>query len=302
MHILTAEQFGSNELHQLFERTDAMKEAFTNDRRELARRHVGRQATLLFYEPSTRTRLSFSHGAQHLGMSVNSTENAAEFSSAAKGETLEDTLQMLKQYHTDIIVIRHNETGAIGRAAEAVASVPIINAGDGKGEHPTQALLDAYTIHAEKGQTEDLRVVIGGDLKRGRTARSLAKILAHFEGNHITFVSTPELQVGDDIKLYLENHATTYDSTDNPGRAVQGADVIYWTRLQNERGNERSELFVIDEKFMEQVPEQAILLHPLPRVGEITADVDRDPRAKYFTQAGNGMFVRMALMDQLLEG
>jgi aspartate carbamoyltransferase catalytic subunit len=301
MHILSAEQFGRRELEDLFEATDRMRSDFAENRLALAQRHIGRQAALLFYEPSTRTRFSFSAGAQHLGMGVNSTENAKEFSSAAKGETLEDTLEMLNQYHADIIVIRHHETGAIAQAAGRIESAPIINAGDGKGEHPTQALLDTYTIHSEVGRTDDLKVVIGGDLKRGRTARSLAKMLSHFDGNHVTFVSTPELQVNDDIKLYLDNHETTYDIMNDPHEAVANADVIYWTRLQNERSDERAELFTIDEEFMKKVPAKTILMHPLPRVGEISPNVDRDPRAKYFSQAGNGMFVRMALMEKLLK-
>lgn len=301
MHILSAEQFGRGELEDIFSATDRMRTDFETDRLQLATRYLGRQATLLFYEPSTRTRLSFSAGAHHLGMTVNSTENAKEFSSAAKGETLEDTLEMLNQYHTDIIVIRHHETGAIAQAASRIDSAPIINAGDGKGEHPTQALLDTYTIHSEVGRTDNLQVVIGGDLKRGRTARSLAKMLSHFEGNHLTFVSTPELQINDDIKLYLDTHDTTYSILNDPHEAVADADVIYWTRLQNERSDERAELFTIDESFMQQVPAKTVLMHPLPRVGEITPSVDRDPRAKYFTQAGNGMFVRMALMQRLIE-
>lgn len=300
MHILSAEQFTKKELEALFASADNMRNRFETDRDGLSQLHQGRQVTLLFYEPSTRTRLSFSHGAQHIGMRVNTTENAKEFSSAAKGETLEDTLEMMRQYRTDIVIIRHYETGIITRAAKQFSDMSIINAGDGKGEHPTQSLLDMYTIWREKGGMDDLRVVIGGDLKRGRAARSLAKILAQGKGNHIVFVSTPELQIDSEVKEYLDAHDATYELDSDPIKAVKGADVIYWTRMQDERSEERFDPFVIDAEFMKKVPKNAILLHPLPRVTEIAAEVDTDPRAKYFEQAGNGMFIRMALMDQLL--
>ena len=223
MHILTAEQFGRDEVEQLFASADSIRKEFETDRATLAERHRGRQATLLFYEPSTRTRLSFSHGAHHLGMSVNTTENAKEFSSAAKGETMEDTLQMLRQYHPDVVVIRHYETGIIARASAQFDDMNIINAGDGKGEHPTQSLLDLYTIQREKGTLDGLRVVIGGDLKRGRAARSLAKILAMGKGNHIVFLSKPELQIDDEVKVYLDERNTTYELAEDPEKAVKEA-------------------------------------------------------------------------------
>ena len=244
--------------------------------------------------------MSFSHGAHHMGMTVNTTENAKEFSSAIKGETMEDTLAVLSQYQPDIVVIRHHETGTIARAASNFNDISIINAGDGKGEHPTQSLLDLYTIKREKGRTDNLKVVIGGDLKRGRAARSLAKILALSKGNHVIFLSKPELQVDDEVKNYLDAKGTTYELLEDPVMAVKEADVIYWTRMQDERSDERFDPFVIDTEFMKDVPKDAIIMHPLPRVTEISAEVDSDPRAKYFDEVGNGMFIRMALMDKLL--
>ena len=301
MHILTAEQFTKDEVEQLFHSADVLREELKNNRNELLKRHDGRQATLLFYEPSTRTRLSFSHGAHHLGMTVNTTENAKDFSSAAKGETMEDTLAVLREYQPDIIVIRHYETGIIARAAEQFSDLSIINAGDGKGEHPTQSLLDLYTIYREKGKTDNLKIVIGGDLKRGRAARSLAKILATSKGNHIVFLSEPELQVDDEVKKYLDSRGTTYELSENPIEAVKESDVIYWTRMQDERSDDRFDPFVIDEAFMKKVPKNAIIMHPLPMVTEIAAEVDKDPRAKYFDEVGNGMFIRMALIDSLLK-
>ena len=177
--------------------------------------------------------MSFAAAGQHLGMSVVTTENAKEFSSAAKGETLEDTIRVLCEYKPDIIVIRHYETDA-ARHAAAVSTVPIINAGDGLGQHPTQALLDLYTILVEKGRTKDLNVVIGGDLAHGRTARSLTYLLTKFPSNHITFVSPEELKVGQDIKDYLKSKGTDFsESTDLV--PLKDADVVYWTRVQKRK-------------------------------------------------------------------
>ena len=302
MHILSSEQFDRAELEELFMRTDQIQKDFETNRKALAKRHRGKQATLLFYEPSTRTRLSFAHGANHLGMSVNSTENAREFSSAAKGETIEDTIRVLNEYHPDVVIIRHHETGEVAKAA-AVSNVPVINAGDGKGEHPTQSLLDCYTIWKKYNKITGLKIVIGGDLLHSRTARSLAKTLACFEGNTLIFNSIPELAMADDIKEYLQDKGVKFEEVGDMKQAFTGADVVYWTRLQKERlpeGIKINQSFVIDEKAMNYLPKHAIVMHPLPRVDEITKQVDADPRAHYFKQAGNGMFVRMALLDQIL--
>lgn len=306
MHILSADQFDRGGLEEIFDLTDQMRADFNSNRAKLAKRHINRQVALLFYEPSTRTRLSFSFGAQHMGMHVNSTENAKEFSSAAKGETLEDTIVTLNQFYPDFIVIRHHETGVLAQAVEAVETVPIINAGDGKGEHPTQALLDAYTILREQGRLDNLKVVLGGDLKNGRTARSLAKTLAQFDGNHLIFASTRSMQMSEDVKHYLQQRGTTFEEVDNLEDALVQADVVYWTRLQKERLEvgeepEQDKPFIINKKVIKLLPKKAILMHPLPRVGEITHDVDSDSRAKYFPQVRNGMFIRMALMDRILK-
>lgn len=302
MHILSADQFTKQQLEDLFESTQTIQEGFPKNRSEVRQKHLGKVLISLFYEPSTRTRLSFGAAAAHLGMDTISTENAREFSSAAKGETIEDTVRVLETYHPDAIVIRHHETGEVSRAA-AVTEVPIINAGDGKGEHPTQSLLDAYTIWRHQGRICDSRVVMGGDLLHGRTARSLSKILACFEGNHIVFNTIPELQMADDIKEYLDEHGVTYEEEPDMKKAFSDADVVYWTRLQKERlpeGVHIEQTYAIDKKAMSYLPDTAIVMHPLPRVDEINTEVDTDPRAKYFEQAGNGMFVRMALLDQIL--
>ncbi|HSX46159.1 MAG TPA: aspartate carbamoyltransferase [Candidatus Saccharimonadia bacterium] len=307
MHVLDADQFTPESILEVFQNADSLRDmlAEPETRLELAHRHNDKQICSLFYEPSTRTRTSFEAAALKLGMGVVSTENAAEFSSAAKGETIEDTTRVLNQYGFAAIVIRHPETGAVARAA-AVSDVPILNAGDGKGEHPTQCLLDAYTIYRQFGRLDNLRVVMGGDLRNGRTVRSLAKVLAKYPGNELVFVSIPALQMADDIKEILTQSGTKFSEADDLETAFQGTDVVYWTRLQKERLDPDepfdSSAFIISTESLGYLPEKAIIMHPLPRVDEISPEVDTDPRAKYFEQAGNGLYVRMALLDQVVGG
>lgn len=307
-HILTAGQFTTDELEDICTRADYMREHSRGltGRRRLMASHNGLMLATIFYEPSTRTRMSFEFAAERLGIRVRCTENAAEFSSSAKGETIEDSTRVMAGY-ADIIVMRHTENGAAVRAA-AVSSVPIINAGDGTGEHPTQSLLDIYTIRHELGRLDNLHVVAVGDLKHGRTIRSLAQLLALYSGVCLTFVSPPEMRIGDDIKRYLKERSVPYSETTDLLAALSDADVVYQTRVQKERhqgtmaGKTRSEDFTIDKKALAAMKKQAIIMHPLPRVHEITADVDNDPRAAYFRQAENGLYTRMALLDILADG
>lgn len=304
MHVLSINQFDQEGLRALFKKADEFQDLDhdPSSRRELADRYHGRQLCSLFYEPSTRTRLSFEAAAVKLGMGVVSTENAREFSSAAKGETIEDTIQVINGYHFDAVVLRHHETGAAKQAA-SVSKMPIINAGDGKGEHPTQALLDLYTIYRKFGRLDNLNVVIGGDLANGRTARSLALALSKYDGNTITFVSIPQLQIGQDIKQALDTSGTTYSESADVNEAVKSADVVYWTRLQKERlekGVTIADNFTITADTAALMPKTAIIMHPLPRVDEISVEVDSDPRAYYFEQAANGLYIRMALLDAIL--
>jgi len=309
-HILSSEQFTNDELLDIFERADTFRlrdEGGLEYRRELASMYVGARVCSLFYEPSTRTRLSFETAAVAMGMGLVSTENAGEFSSAAKGETLEDTIRVLDELAFNAIILRHPADGSAAEAA-SVSSTPIINGGDGKGEHPTQALLDVYTIQNNLERLGNLRIVMGGDLKHGRTVRSLAKMLAKYPNNKITFVSLPELQIGQDIKDLLEEHRVEYTETGEMYDALRDADVVYWTRTQKERHSQSGdtgapnpkEEFIIDSTALEVLPQKAIIMHPLPRVGEIPTDVDSDPRAIYFRQAGNGLYVRMALLDMIM--
>jgi aspartate carbamoyltransferase catalytic subunit len=306
-HILTADQFDHEGLAQLFGRAVFFREQDNQiaTRQETMKLHHGRIMVSMFYEPSTRTRFSFEIAAAKLGMAVVGTENAAEFSSAAKGETIEDTVRVLNEYGVDAICMRTKEDGHAARAA-SVSQAAIINGGDGKAEHPTQAVLDMFTIYERFGRLDNLRVVMGGDLAHGRTVRSLAQLLSTYPNNHIVFVSTPDLQIGEDIKERLTKNHTTFEETDDMQKAFTGTDVVYWTRIQLERhGDAKLDLgqdtFIINKTTLGYLPKESIIMHPLPRVHEITADVDSDPRAQYFRQAGNGLYIRMAMLDTILK-
>lgn len=307
-HILRSQQFDRGFLEQLFRSTDEFRRALADagERKRLNGYFAGRLLFSIFYEESTRTRFSFEAAANHLGMRVLSTENAREFSSAAKGETLEDTIRVLCQYHPDVIVLRSDEVGGAERAA-LVSSVPIINAGDGGGQHPTQALIDIYTIMRERGRVDDLTIVIGGDLAYGRTVRSLAYLLAKFKDVRIIFVAPDELRIGEDIKSYLVERHVQFREEISLAQALPSADVMYWTRLQKERMPAETYAaakgrYIIGSAELKHMKSNAVILHPLPRIGEIAAEVDSDPRAAYFRQAENGLFIRMALLDWVLKG
>src|SRR5687768_16750313 len=258
----------------------------------------------IFYEPSTRTRLSFETAMLRLGGGVISTENAREFSSAIKGETVEDTVRIVEGY-ADAIVLRHFEQGAAHRAA-AVAAVPVLNAGDGPGEHPTQALLDLYTIRHELGRIDGLRVALVGDLRFGRTARSLTRLFRLTAGTELIFVSPPAVPMGEDVRAELDSAGIPHRDEPDLDAVLPYVDVVYQTRVQKERFTTPEEYetargqYVIDAEAMRLLSPAAILLHPLPRVGEIATEVDADPRAAYFRQAHNGVFIRMALLEHVL--
>jgi aspartate carbamoyltransferase catalytic subunit len=308
MHILSADQFSPAEIAGIFKSADNMKAALSTEagRKKLIKLHEGRQIATLFYQPSTRTRVSFEAGAMRLGVTVVSTENALESSSANKGETIEDTAKILSGYGVDAIVLRYNEAGGSARAA-SVSSAAVINAGDGRdGEHPTQALFDAYTIDKNIGRLENLKVVFGGDVLQSRCVRSLSIILSKYKNNHFSFLSAPEFQVSEEVLAKLKKAGVSYKLTSDMKEAFADADVIYWTRLQAEYLKDKKSLvelgMVIDKSSLKLMPAKAIIMHPLPRVDEITPDVDDDPRAKYFEQAANGLYVRMALMDMIFNG
>jgi aspartate carbamoyltransferase catalytic subunit len=237
---------------------------------------------------------------RRLGGTVLSTEHARSFSSEVEGEQVEDSIRIIGTY-SDVIVIRHHEQGGAQRAAQ-VSPVPVINAGDGDGgQHPTQALLDLYTIYRVR-PLDGLSVAIVGELDRGRTARSLAYLLAKFERIKIFFVSPPELQMKPDILQYLDRHGVRYELESDIHRVVSEVDVVYQTRIRPERavGTPFCQ-YAIDSTILHHMRPDAMVLHPLPRTVELDKTVDDDPRAMYFRQAANGLFVRMALLTMLLD-
>lgn len=296
-HLVEIQQFDRNAIQRLFE----LATSYENKRDESLR---GKIMAALFFEPSTRTRLSFTSAMVRLGGHVITMESGGT-SSQAKGETLEDSIKVISQY-ADAIVMRHHETGAAARAAD-VSSVPIINAGDGNmGQHPTQALLDLYTIQREIGRQDDFHVAIIGNLRYYRAARSLAYILGKYNDIRITFVSSPELRMGDDVKAYLDKHNVKWTETEEMKDAIQEADVVYQTRIAKEwiKNDEEYEKqrgrYIIDRSVADSLKDGAIIIHPLPRIGEITDDVDTSPHAVYFRQVGYGLIVRMALLKTVL--
>jgi aspartate carbamoyltransferase catalytic subunit len=300
-HIVEVSQFTRDDLEFVFDRADEMRTLAKPDHRL-----DGFILATLFYEPSTRTRLSFESSMLRLGGGVISTENAREFSSAIKGESVEDTIRIVEGY-ADAIVIRHHEQGAAARAA-SVASVPIVNAGDGPGEHPTQALLDLYTIRHALGRVDNLRIALVGDLRYGRAVRSLAMLLTRSTGIELVFVAPPEVTMGDDVRQALASAGIPITDESDLSKAVKDVDVVYQTRIQKERYASETEyarnkgIYIVNHETMADLPASAIVMHPLPRVDEISPAFDNDPRAKYFDEARNGVYVRMALLDALLAG
>ena len=262
----------------------------------------GKILATLFYEPSTRTRLSFETAMQRLGGGVISM-GSVESSSVAKGETLSDTVRTVSQY-ADVIVIRHPKTGSAKEAADA-ADIPVINAGDGAGQHPTQALLDLYTIRKELGKLEDLTVALAGDLKNGRTVHALVEVLSHY-GTHFYFVSPGLLRMPEEITSRIKEKGCEVVETEDLALAAFRSDLVYMTRIQKERFDDLSEYekvkdsYIIDRRFLDRLGKKITLLHPLPRVNEISSDVDTYPGAAYFRQTRNGVYVRMALLAMVL--
>ncbi len=265
----------------------------------------GKKLATLFFEPSTRTRLSFEAAMLDLGGRTLGFSDAST-SSASKGETVGDTVQVVSCY-ADIIAMRHPKEGA-PYAATQVSSIPVINAGDGGHNHPTQTLTDLLTIHREFGHLDNLTIGFCGDLKFGRTVHSLVTALCRYENIKFIFISPPELKIPDYLKEnVLDAQGKDYVEVESMEDAMPQLDILYMTRVQKERFfNEADYLrlrdtYILDpEKLSAAKPEMRVL-HPLPRVNEITVDVDKDPRACYFRQAANGKFVRMALIMKLLE-
>ena len=299
-HVVESQQFSRSLLEELFARSEEIK----REPHRFMGRLAGQVMAALFYEPSTRTRLSFEAAMLRLGGQTMGTDNAREFSSTAKGETLEDTIRIVSGY-ADVIVLRHNEEGA-ARQAAAVSTVPVVNAGDGPGQHPTQALLDLYTIREELGRIDGVRVAMVGDLANGRTVRSLTYLLSKFKDIKLWFVAPPQVAMRDDLKAHLDEHHVPWVETQDLESVLPEVDVVYQTRIQKERFTDPEAyqavkgVYRIDKGSLELMRKYAVLMHPLPRVDEIAPEVDADPRAAYFRQARNGLQIRMALLDRLL--
>lgn len=263
---------------------------------------AGKVIACLFFEPSTRTRLSFESAVNRLGARVIGFPDNRN-TSQAKGETLEDTMRIISNY-VDMIVMRHPQAGAAAIAA-SVASVPVVNAGDGPNEHPTQTLLDLYSIRKTQGNLENLTVNMVGDLKYGRTVHSLIEALHYFHP-HFIMTAPQELRMPREYLEFLEKKGVTFEETDRIEEHLNDCDILYMTRIQQERFPEPEEyakvkdVYKLTASMLEGAKPNLKILHPLPRVGEIATDVDATPYAYYFQQAGNGMYVRMAIISYLL--
>jgi aspartate carbamoyltransferase len=262
----------------------------------------GKILTNLFYEPSTRTSSSFLAAMLRLGGQVIPINNV-QYSSVTKGESLPDTIRTLESY-SDVIVLRHPEVGAAATAARYAAK-PVINAGDGVGEHPTQALLDLFSILEDLGQVDGLRVAMVGDLKYGRTVHSLTKLLVNYDVEFV-FVSPDILAMPEDVLDVVREAGHRFSITDDVHAVIGDVDVLYVTRVQKERFTDLAQYdrvrdqYVVDEALMAKAKQKMIVMHPLPRVNEISYGVDDDPRAAYFRQMRNGMYIRMALLAAVL--
>lgn len=257
----------------------------------------------LFYEPSTRTRLSFETAFLKLGGQIISATDVGS-SSLKKGETIHDTIKVAENY-ADVLVMRHPEKGAAQAATEATGK-PFVNAGDGTGEHPSQALIDLYTIHKEHQKIDELEISFVGDLKYGRTVHSLVYLLSNFSVK-FTFISPQELQVPTEIKDYLQAKNIPFTETDELESVIEKLDVMYVTRVQQERFDDQAEYqrlkdkFIIDAQIVKKGKQNLTVMHPLPRINEIKTDVDTLPNAAYFKQVKNSVPVRMAILDLVMQ-
>lgn len=298
--ILSVKQFSREDLTYIFEVAHEMREMV--ERIGTFDLLKGKILTNLFYEPSTRTASSFTAAMERLGGSVIPI-NEVKYSSVAKGESLPDTIRSLECY-SDVIVLRHPEVGASALASK-YARKPIINAGDGIGEHPTQALLDLFTIIEERGEVDGLTVTMLGDLKYGRTVHSLSRLLSLYDVR-LNFVSPKILNMPAEILEELNDQGISYAEFEELADPIPETDVLYVTRVQKERFDDPQEYekvkgtYIITPETLQPGKDNLVLMHPLPRVGEISMELDEDPRAAYFRQMEYGMYVRMALLAMVL--
>ena len=299
-HVIEPTDMSLDEIGQLI----AVAEDIARNPRDYASRCKGKILASLFYEPSTRTRLSFESAMLSLGGSVIGF-SSADSSSASKGESVADTIRVISCY-ADICAIRHSKEGA-ALVAAGYSKIPVINAGDGGHEHPTQTYTDLLTIHSLKKRLGGLTVGLCGDLKFGRTVHSLIKALSLYPDNEFILVSPNELRAPDYITELLNERGRRYEQTVELDAGIGRMDILYMTRVQRERFfNEEDyvrlkDSYILDAARLLNAKNDLAVMHPLPRVNEIAADVDKDPRAKYFIQVQNGKYIRMALIMKLLE-
>lgn len=299
--VLSALQFSRSDVEVLIGIAEDLRRIYERgERLEIAR---GKVMFTAFFEPSTRTRLSFQFAMIKLGGSVVDL-GPEEVTSMAKGESPEDTLRTVDSYGPDLVVVRHREPGFAAKAAN-ICRAPVINAGDGYNEHPTQALLDVYTIWRIFGKVDGIRVGLMGDLKYGRTISSLSYLLSNFRDVEIYFISPRDLQPREEVLRVLDQRRVKYELHEKPEEVLEKLDVLYVTRLQRERMKpedyERLKgSYAITYAFLAQFRRIPVILHPLPRVWELTPDVDVLPQAFYFEQARNGLYIRMALIKSIL--
>ena len=303
-HIIDSQQFTLPMLRELFVRVHEMEQIV---KRGGTRDYDRKIMTSLFFDSSSLTRLSFEAAMSRLGGKVLTLENASAFFSISPEDALEDTIRVVDDF-CDVIVLRHNEIGGAARASK-VCTTPLINAGDGKGgQHPTQALLDLYTIHKETNKLDGLKIALVGNLAEGRTVRSLSYLLSKFERVKLYFVSPESLKMKQDILDHLTESNTWYTCETDLHKVLPEADVVYTTQIERERfkGNDSDfnkfkKNYFIDKDSVKMMNKKSIILSPLPRFNEISREIDNDPRAAYFRQTQNGMILRMALLAWVLE-
>jgi aspartate carbamoyltransferase catalytic subunit len=298
--ILDGAQFSRDDLEHIMAVADSFRQQLQDKPSlDLLKGYV---LAALFFEPSTRTRLSFETAMHRLGGSVVGF-SSAESTSTAKGETLADTIRTVDQY-ADLIAMRHPQIGSAKEAA-AVAKAPVLNGGDGAGQHPTQAVLDLYTVKHERGQVDGTTIVLCGDLKNGRTVHAGVELYKHYKCQLI-MVAPDQLKMPADIVARLRSLGVAVEETPNLEAALAKADVLYMTRIQKERFADVAEYerlkgsYILNREMVERLRPGVTILHPLPRVNEITPDVDSLANAAYFRQVGNGVFIRMALMALIM--
>lgn len=301
-NILNTNQFKKEDVEQILANVPKMEEMCENLKKgeKTAQPLEGKIVACVFFEPSTRTRLSFETAALRLGAKVISAENAAENSSAHKGETIEDTARTLSCY-ADAIVLRHYEVGAAAKMAKVATSI-VINAGDGANQHPSQGLLDLYTIQKEHGRLDNLKIAFVGDVLNSRTLRSLVPLLMLYPDNTFYFISPKELKLDAEYRKFLEDNNVKFEELNELDGTLPEVDVLYMTRVQKERFANVADYEKVKDSFLltpahvAKLKSDAIIMHPLPRLNEIAPEIDSDSRAAYFRQAQNGLYVRMALL------